>query len=154
MDCSTSRTMSPVSPPSPTTLALFIGEIAHNSLCSLAFYSPVNPVGKVDWGTSVMSGSDSVHFSQVTSCLYSLCTTPLLQGRLWYVKDVNFRPINGLWHYSGVVSQTERLTSSIPYIWKCDRRWVAFVTKRASEILSENTIVDVERASEIDTVGT
>ena len=63
----------------------------------------------------------------------SVCDTPLIKKR----------------------SVTNRAPhSSIPYIWKFDRRWVAFVTKRASEILSENTIVDVERASEIDTVGT
>ena len=40
--------MSPVSHPSPTPLALFIGEIDHILSCTLAIYSPVNPVGKVD----------------------------------------------------------------------------------------------------------
>ena len=65
--------------------------------------------------------------------------------RIAYAKDAE---------NSASTTQTERPISSIPYIWKCDRRWVAFVNKRASEILSENTIVDVERASEIDTVGT
>ena len=53
------------------------------------------------------------------------------------------------------VSHTERaMVVCHICMWKCDRRWVAFVTKRASEILSENTIVDVERASEIGTAAT
>ena len=59
MDRSASRAMSPVSHPSPTVLAHFIGlKLITSQLLSHArghFYSPVNPVGKVDLDTSVIS---------------------------------------------------------------------------------------------------
>ena len=70
MDRSASRAMSPVSHPSPTVLAHFIGfEIDHKSItlsCPLAFYSPVNPVGKVDLDTSVISVRVQVLYMSVS----------------------------------------------------------------------------------------